>query len=189
MLTLKNLSRGASALLFVTFMAACGGETTSQQETSDTASTEAEDTEVSLGATQTILERVQYDDDLGALYDAVQAAQLEAALEAAGPLTIFAPSDAAFEELPATTLQPLLEDTTRRKELQVLLSNHIVEGYYPADSLTNGMELTTLAGNTITISKVVNTISVADEPVETPDVQATNGVVHVVAGLIVPGNE
>ena len=51
------------------------------------------------------------------------------------------------------------------------------------------MQLTTLAGNTITVSKVVNTVSVADENVSTPDVQAANGVVHVITGLIVPGNE
>ncbi len=97
-------------------------------------------------------------------------------LEGPGPYTVFAPSDAAFQALPAKTLQALRAD---KSQLKAVLSHHIVPGRLTAADAKPG-KARTLQGTDIALARAGTFLTVEDALVEQPDVRAGNGVVHVV---------
>jgi len=106
------------------------------------------------------------------------------ALRAEGPFTVFAPNDAAFGELPATTLDAVFADADL---LTAVLTYHVVAGdALTAESLTDGQELTTLQGQTLKVTKSGDQVLINGVPVIAADVPATNGVIHVIDGVLVP---
>lgn len=106
------------------------------------------------------------------------------ALRAEGPFTVFAPNDAAFGEVPAATLDAVFADPDL---LTAVLTYHVVAGEaLTAESLTDGQELTTLQGQTLKVTKSGDQVLVNGIPVIAADVPATNGVIHVIGGVLVP---
>lgn len=106
------------------------------------------------------------------------------ALRAEGPFTVFAPNDAAFGELPAATLDAVFADPDL---LTAVLTYHVVAGQaLTAESLTDGQELTTLQGQTLKVTKSGDQVLINGIPVIAADVPATNGVIHVIGGVLVP---
>ena len=106
------------------------------------------------------------------------------ALRAEGPFTVFAPNDAAFGELPAATLDAVFADPDL---LAAVLTYHVVAGEaLTAESLTDGQELTTLQGQTLKVTKSGDQVLINGIPVIAADVPATNGVIHVIGGVLVP---
>ncbi len=107
------------------------------------------------------------------------------ALRAEGPFTVFAPIDAAFVALDPQTLDAVYADLDL---LTAVLTYHMVPG--EALSLTDlpdGSVLTTLQGNTLTITTVSDTTFVNGIEIVAGDVPATNGVIHAINGVLVPG--
>ncbi len=100
-------------------------------------------------------------------------------LEAAGPFTIFAPTDDAFGAL-GEALDELLADKT---SLRMLVESHIVEGRLTSSDLMNRSELTTLAGTTLTVDTAKG-IKINDSTVVEPDLTASNGVIHGIDATI-----
>ncbi len=106
------------------------------------------------------------------------------ALRAEGPFTVFAPNDAAFGKLPAATLDAVFADPDL---LAAVLTYHVVAGEsLTAESLTDGQELTTLQGQTLKVTKTGDQVLVNGVPVIAADVPATNGMIHVIDGVLVP---
>ncbi|MEY4362600.1 MAG: hypothetical protein RL391_1906 [Actinomycetota bacterium] len=106
------------------------------------------------------------------------------ALRAEGPFTVFAPNDAAFSELPASTLDAVFADPAL---LTAVLTYHVVAGEaISADSLVDGQELTTLQGQTLKVTKSGDKVQINGIDVIATDVPATNGVIHVISGVLVP---
>src|SRR5687767_13770681 len=127
------------------------------------------------------------------LVTAVQAAELEETLRGEGPFTVFAPTDDAFAALPAGTLDTLLADPTG--DLAGILTYHVVEGEVMAADVVemDGQEVTTVNGAAFTVNVADDgTVTLTDATgnevgVVQTDVDATNGVIHVIDGVLLPG--
>ena len=103
----------------------------------------------------------------------------------AGPFTVFAPRNSAFAKLPEDELERLLRPENR-DELARILQLHVVAGSYPAAALVDKTTtLTTLSGLSIIVDGF-NGLNVGGVNVVQPDVMASNGIIHVVDGVILP---
>ncbi|MEZ6013928.1 MAG: fasciclin domain-containing protein [Planctomycetota bacterium] len=122
---------------------------------------------------------------LTTLADAVHAAGLDAALDAAGSLTLFAPTNDAFAALPAGELQRLLEPANVN-ELRALLFYHLVDGRYPAATLEGLSSLMSLQGADLTLDSPGGVLFVNDARIVAKDVSATNGLLHEVNSVLTP---
>ena len=117
------------------------------------------------------------------LVAAVQAAGLEDALRGEGPFTVFAPTDEAFAALPECTLDSLLADP---EALGNIMLYHVVAGKYLADAVAAKGFLSTLQGQTLPFSVYGDKVSVRDANVVATDVEASNGVIHVIDAVLIP---
>ncbi|MFP5416891.1 MAG: fasciclin domain-containing protein [Actinomycetes bacterium] len=122
---------------------------------------------------------------------AVTAAGLVDTLKGPGPFTVFAPTDEAFAKLPAGTVETLLADPTG--DLAEILKYHVVSGkVMAADVVTmNGQKVPTVQGAELTIEVADGKVALVDVAgnrvnVVTTDVEATNGVIHVIDGVLLP---
>lgn len=157
--------------------------------------TETAGTEVAVGAGQ---EAVQDDEsapdivklasgnaDLSTLVAGVKAAGLATSLSNAGPFTVFAPTNAAFDKLPAGTLENLLKPENV-DQLNDILSHHTYVGVIKVDQLTDGQSLGMVDGKPISI-KMVDGKPVVNGTINIiATVPASNGIVHVVDSVILP---
>ncbi len=116
------------------------------------------------------------------LVAAVQAAGLVETLKGDGPFTVFAPTDEAFAALPEGTVESLLEDTDT---LTSILTYHVVPGAVMSSDLSDGMEAETVQGQTVTIG-TEGGVTVEGANVVTADIEASNGVIHVIDAVIMP---
>jgi uncharacterized surface protein with fasciclin (FAS1) repeats len=137
--------------------------------------------------TNTILDIVVNSADHNTLEAAVVAAGLQSALSGAGPLTVFAPTDAAFAALPAGVLDALLADPNGA--LTQVLLYHAVGGIALSTDLADGMMITTIQGQDITVTINANGVFINDAQVIVADIMADNGVVHVIDAVLVPEND
>ncbi len=132
---------------------------------------------------QTITQTAAATPDLSTLVTALTAAELTQTLSGAGPFTVFAPVNAAFAALPAGVQQRLLE-TGNRAILTKVLTFHVVPGRLTASQLTNGQTLTTVEGTTLPVTVVNGVVTVGGARVTTADIAASNGVVHLIDGVL-----
>lgn len=116
------------------------------------------------------------------LVAAVQAAGLEDTLRGEGPFTVFAPTDEAFDALPEGTVEGLLADP---EALAAILTYHVVPGAVMSTDLSDGMEAETVNGQTVTIT-LGDAVMVNDATVVTADIEASNGVIHVIDSVLLP---
>jgi len=133
--------------------------------------------------TLNIVALAQNTTDLSTLVTAVVAADLATTLSGAGPFTLFAPTNAAFAALPAATLASLLEKENI-KELQSVLKYHVVSGNNQAASLSNFQKLETLEGSDVTVNITAGSVFINQAKVITADIEATNGVVHIIDAVL-----
>ena len=119
------------------------------------------------------------------LVTAVKEAGLAETLQGAGPFTVFAPSDAAFAKLPAGTIDGLLAD---KQKLASILTFHVVPGKVTAGDIirTNGAKPTTVNGQPLDIVVRGGKVFVNGAQVVTADIQASNGVIHVIDSVLLP---
>ena len=162
-------------------VAACGSDDSSSDSSGTT------DTATEMPADQNIVQVASESADLTTLVDALVAADLVSTLEGTGPFTVFAPTNEAFDALPAGELDRLLQPANK-KELQTILKNHVVSGEVMASDLSDGQQVETLAGETVTVSIDGDTVKIGDATVTQADVEASNGVVHIVDTVILPAN-
>ncbi len=120
----------------------------------------------------------------GTLLEAATAAGLVDTLKGDGPFTVFAPTDAAFAALPDGTLDGLLADPEALKQI---LLYHVVSGKVTADQVVGLTSADSVAGPAITIAVKDGTVYLNDSAkVVTTDVEASNGVIHVIDAVILP---
>ena len=117
---------------------------------------------------------------------ALEAAGLIDALKGSGPFTVFAPTDEAFAKLPAGTVDSLLKPENKEK-LKAILLYHVVAGNIPASEVLklNGRSVKTLEGTSITVS-TKHGVSVNNSKVTQTDINASNGVIHVIDTVLIP---
>lgn len=116
------------------------------------------------------------------LVAAVTAAGLVETLQGEGPFTVFAPTDEAFAALPEGTVEALLEDIPA---LTAILTYHVVPGAVMSGDLEDGMMAETVNGASVTIG-VGETVTVDGATVVQADIEASNGVIHVIDAVILP---
>jgi len=133
----------------------------------------------------TLTDLVVATDDLSTLRTAVVTAGLADALAGDGPFTVFAPQNAAFDALPDGTVDALLADSAR-EQLTGVLTYHVVAGKYTSGDLRDGQTLETLSGERLTVSIRDGRVMINDAEVVAADVMASNGVAHVVSGVLLP---
>ncbi len=120
----------------------------------------------------------------GTLVAAVEAAGLVETLKGEGPFTVFAPTDEAFAALPAGTVENLLKPENK-DQLIAILTYHVVAGKVMSTDLTDDMKAATVQGGEITID-LDNGVMVNDATVTAADIEASNGVIHVIDKVILP---
>ena len=123
--------------------------------------------------------------DLSTLVTAVQAAGLTTSLSNAGPFTVFAPVNAAFDKLPKGTVEDLLKPENNGK-LTDILGHHTYVGVIKTDQMSDGQNLGMVDGKNITIKMVNGKPTVNGTVNIIASVPASNGMVHVVDGVILP---
>lgn len=117
------------------------------------------------------------------LVAAVQAAGLVDTLKGAGPFTVFAPTDEAFAKLPAGTVESLLGDIP---QLTKILTYHVVAGKVMAADVVKLTSAKTVEGSSVKIAASGGGVKVDNANVIQPDVEADNGVIHVIDSVILP---
>ena len=124
-------------------------------------------------------------DFLSTLVAAVQAGDLVDVLKGDGPFTVFAPTNEAFAKLPAGTVENLLKPENKA-QLVAVLTYHVVPGKVYSKDLKNGMKAKTAQGSEITITLKDGKAMVNNATVTAADIEASNGVVHVIDTVILP---
>jgi uncharacterized surface protein with fasciclin (FAS1) repeats len=118
------------------------------------------------------------------LVAAVQAAGLVETLKGEGPFTVFAPTDAAFAALPAGTVENLLKPENK-DQLIAVLTYHVVPGKVMSTDLSEGLKAATVQGQEVTIT-LDGGAKVDGAMISAADIEATNGVIHVIDSVILP---
>ena len=122
---------------------------------------------------------------LETLVAAVTAAELVGALSGEGPFTVFAPTDEAFGRLPDGTIESLLEEPGK-KTLTRILTHHVIPGRYEASDLVGMDSIETLAGTSLTLASLKGRLLVEESIVESANIGASNGVVHIIDRVLLP---
>lgn len=167
--------------------AACSSDDTSSTDAMDGAESSAP-----AETTETITDVVAGNEDFSTLLAAVEAAGLGETLAGEGPYTVFAPTDEAFAALPEGTLETLLKPKNEEL-LSSILTYHVVPGEVMAADVESG-EVTTVNGATFTIEASDMGVSITDGQgnevdVVTTDIVTSNGVIHVIDGVVLPPQE
>lgn len=119
------------------------------------------------------------------LVAAIKQAELVTALSNAGPFTVFAPTNAAFDKLPAGTVDGLMKDA-KKADLQDILQYHVTTSSLKADFLTDGMNIGMVNGGSVTVSVKDGKIMLNGVATIVASVPASNGMVHVIDAVLLP---
>ena len=183
----------AASIVFSTV--ACGDSTSTTATTNDTVATEAptatapvEEQGVMVGGanmvpSKNIVENAANSSDHTTLVAAVKAAGLAETLSGAGPFTVFAPTNEAFNKLPAGTVDNLLKPEMKG-DLTSILTYHVVPGAFKAADLKDGQKLKTVQGKELTVSIKDGKVMIDGATVTTADVISSNGVTHVIDAVV-----
>lgn len=176
------LSKTTVLVLVASFLSlgGCSSDETNQSSTTDNAP-------VITPATQNDIPTAVSDAGLDTLTRLLRETGLVDTLRGEGPYTLFAPSDLAFTELPGGSPNGMSP-----AELQRVLRYHIIPGRFETASLAGAMDINTLEGGTMTFSVVDGSATVTDASfniatVTSPDMNVDNGVIHVIDGVLTPG--
>jgi transforming growth factor-beta-induced protein len=129
--------------------------------------------------TDTVVESRRFD----TLESLVISADLAETLSGKGPYTVFAPTDKAFSKVPAETLEALGNDPDA---LRRVLLYHVADGRYPAARVVRKRSIKTLAGPRLKIKATKRAVRVGGARVITPDIKASNGVIHAINRVLIP---
>lgn len=135
--------------------------------------------------TQTIVGIASGEDQFSTLVAALEASELAAILSSEGPYTVFAPTDEAFAALPEGTVEELLKPENRDQLVQIL-TYHVIPAQVMSANITDG-SVETVAGIPVTISIMDGTVMVNEAQVIQADIVGSNGVIHAVDQVILPG--
>lgn len=124
------------------------------------------------------------------LFRAMRVSGLSEQAAGKGPYTVFAPTNEAFDKLPAGTVDELLQPAAKSK-LVKLLSYHVVKGNYTSDQLQDGQKLKTVTGGTLIVGKQGDVTTITDEQgnaatINRADLEATNGTIHSIDTVLMP---
>ena len=138
------------------------------------------------GHSKDIVDTAAGNEAFSTLVAAVKAAGLVETLKGEGPFTVFAPTNDAFAALPEGTVENLLKPENK-DQLTSILTYHVVPGKVMSTDLRDDMEAATVNGAEVTID-LDNGVMVEEATVTQADIEASNGVIHVIDKVILPGS-
>lgn len=119
------------------------------------------------------------------LVAALKQADLVTALSNAGPFTVFAPTNAAFDKLPAGTVDGLMKDD-KKADLQNILQYHVTTSALKAEFFSDGMSLGMVNGDNVTVSVKDGKIMLNGTATIVASIPASNGIIHVIDAVMLP---
>lgn len=194
----KKILSGLMAVAFLAVVTSCNS-TKNDSTANDTAmvdtmamdtATAMDETGVEVGGammvpSKNIVENAAGSADHTTLVAAVSQAGLAETLSGPGPFTVFAPTNAAFAKVPKATLDNLMKPEMKA-DLTKVLTYHVVPGALKAVDLKDGQELTTVQGQKLKVKVQDGKVWVGDAQVTIADVISSNGVTHVIDGVLMP---
>jgi len=169
------------ALLLSISVLACGTDTSDPQE--ETASPQ----DAVISDSMTIPRMLETDDRFSTLRAALDSTGLDSLLATDGPFTLFAPPNDAFDALPPGTMDVLLTEQPDR--LRTLLRHHILEERILREEWPNRRAVISLGGDTLSLRRTKDGLSVEDIAIMDGDIEAANGILHVVDEVLLPPAE
>ncbi len=155
-------------------------------EASSTAPSDAKVGESTMVSGSNIVQNASNSTDHSTFVAALKSAGLVETLSGAGPYTVFAPTNQAFSGLPAGTIDRLMKPDQKKKLIE-LLNYHVVAGALKAADLKDGQMLKTVQGNEVKVSSRNGIVSINNLRVTSPDNISSNGIIHVIDGVLTPG--
>jgi uncharacterized surface protein with fasciclin (FAS1) repeats len=178
-----NLLPAVLLLLFVSCNNKPAGEATTATDATETAGGQAAvQDDVSM---KDVVKIAVGSKDHTTLVAALKQAELVDVLANPGPFTVFAPTNAAFDKLPAGTVDGLMKDD-KKADLQNILQYHVTTSSLKADFFKDGMTIGMVNGGNITVSVKDGKVMLNNSATIVASVQASNGMVHVVDGVLLP---
>ena len=176
-------------------LAACGSDGSDASDSPATTKPAAEETTTTAAESTdpgTIVDVASGNDDFSTLVAAVTAADLGETLSGEGPFTVFAPTNDAFAALPDGTVDTLLKPENK-DQLAAILTYHVVAGKVMSSDLTDGQKVETVQGEELTVGVSDEGVTLTDANgntvnVTTADIEASNGVIHVIDGVVTPAS-
>ena len=132
---------------------------------------------------QTIVSIAKENGNFKTLLTALDATKLTDTLNGEGTFTVFAPTDEAFAALPKGTLDALLKDPSKLKKI---LLYHVVSGKLTAKDVVSMKEITTLEGQKVPVKVTGQEVYVGNAKITKTDINASNGVIHVINAVLIP---
>ncbi len=130
-----------------------------------------------------IIEMARKDGRFDMLLQAIRTVGLEDLLNGEGPFTIFAPPNSAFNQMTKSELSSLMQD---RELLTSVVTNHMVPGRLLSGDLMREQSISTMQGESLSIDTSGGMIRVGGAQVVQPDMEASNGVIHVIDAVLMP---
>ena len=176
-------------LTILTGIISCNGETASQEQ-----QTSSDETTTVAGGQENVKDDESQKDvvkiavaskDHTTLVAALKQAGLVTSLSNAGPFTVFAPTNAAFDKLPAGTVESLMKDD-KKEDLQNILQYHVALSAMKTESFQDGQTLGMVNGDNITISVKDDKVILNNSAHILTSIPASNGIIHVIDGVLLP---
>lgn len=184
---MRKLLAFLGVTLLVLSLAACGGGPTPGGDDGQGGDPKPQPPTTPIVPSQTVKEIVETDESLSYFAQALAKRDLLKVLAEEGPFTLFAPDNATIENVAEQDYKLNVAEYLDQVLLEDILKYHIVRGKILASDFKNGDELTTLQGYPVTLEVTgEGAFKVEDVEIETPDVLATNGVVHIIKGVLIP---
>ncbi|WP_439483033.1 fasciclin domain-containing protein [Cyclobacterium plantarum] len=180
---LTYLSLFTASIVMIGFTSCGSPQSDSSGEEEETVVEMAE--EMPVEEEETIVDIAVGSPDHSTLVTALSTAGLVETLSGDGPFTVFAPTNAAFEALPEGTVESLLAPEGK-EQLTAILTYHVVAGNVMAADLSDGQVVKTLNGQEITVSISDGKVMINGASVTTADLSGSNGVIHVIDGVLLP---
>jgi uncharacterized surface protein with fasciclin (FAS1) repeats len=183
----KKLALLAIAAITVTSFVACNNEGESAKTPEATAPVAKEEPTAPkpAEAPKDVVDIAMGSADHSTLVAAVKAAGLVETLKGTGPFTIFAPTNAAFNALPAGTVDGLLKPE-KKADLTGILTYHVVAGAVKSSELKDGQKVKTLQGAELTVAIKDGKVTINGANVTAADLTGSNGVIHIVDAVLMP---
>jgi uncharacterized surface protein with fasciclin (FAS1) repeats len=182
---MKKISR-LLLIAAVVISGSCNNKTASESKTTEANTTTGGQEAVKDDESQKDVVKVAIaSPDHTTLVAAIKQADLVTALSNAGPFTVFAPTNAAFDKLPAGTVDGLMKDD-KKADLQNILQYHVTTSALKTEYLTDGMVLGMVNGDNITVSVKDGKIMLNGSATILASVPASNGIIHVIDAVLLP---
>jgi uncharacterized surface protein with fasciclin (FAS1) repeats len=185
---MKNIFQKTAIITATVFLFACNNTATESKTDSATAESSSNAGQANVkddASMKDIVKIAVGSPDHSTLVKALQQAELVDVLANPGPFTVFAPTNAAFDKLPAGTVDGLMKPE-KKTDLQNILQYHVTTSSLKADFFTDGMTIGMVNGGTVTVSVKDGKIILNNSATIIASIPASNGMVHVIDGVLLP---